>query len=292
MAIDPSRSKRDVESYPMRSTSKSLLSSALLGVACIVSVTSSVQAGAGLTSHQAVYDITLAEAHSRTGISDMNGRLVFQFAGSKCDGYTSDMRFVLRIQLPDDVRVTDQQTATFESGDGSDFQFITKTYTDSVLDRETKGSASLNKRGTKVTLKKPEPIDVSLGASNFPTAHLEEVLEHARAGDRFYETTLFDGSEGADRLISTSVVIGARKAASGDNKIEDLKSVDYWPVSIAYFDPLKETGGESMPEYRMDFRLYDNGITSDLVLDYGDFSLNAEMKELKMLDAPSCDAVK
>lgn len=241
-----------------------------------------------LAAHRAVYDISLAQAHSRTGISDMNGRLVFQFAGSKCDGYTSDMRFVLKIELPDDVRVTDQQTATFESGDGSDFQFVTKSFTDAVLDRETRGTASRKEGGLVVNLNKPEPLDVSLELSNFPTAHLQEVLKHATRGDRFFETSLFDGSEGADRNISTSVVIGDWQEAV-DHKIDALEKLGHWPVSIAYFDPLKETGGESLPEYRMDFRLYDNGITSDLVLDYGDFALNAEMINLEMLDVAACE---
>lgn len=241
-----------------------------------------------LAAHRAVYDISLAQAHSRTGISDMTGRLVFQFAGSKCDGYTSDMRFVLKIQLPDDMRVTDQQTATFESGDGSDFQFVTKSFTDAVLDRETRGTASHNDSNLIVNLNKPEPLDVSLEPSNFPTAHLQEVIKHAKEGDRFFETSLFDGSEGADRIISTSVVIGEWQEAV-DHKIEALKTLGHWPVSIAYFDPLKETGGESLPEYRMDFRLYDNGITSDLVLDYGDFALNAEMTNLEMLDVAACE---
>lgn len=270
----------------MRNTIKTSILGAVFAYSVLAP--SLAMSSAHLASHRAVYDISLAQAHSRTGISDMTGRLVFQFAGSQCDGYTSDMRFVLKIQLPDDVRVTDQQTATFESGDGADFQFVTKTYTDAMLDRETRGTATHDDSNMIVNLNKPEPMDVSLEPSNFPTAHLQEVLKNAQEGERFFETSLFDGSEGADRLISTSVVIGDWQDAV-DHKIDALKQLGHWPVSIAYFDPLKETGGESLPEYRMDFRLYKNGITSDLVLDYGDFALNAEMTKLEILDVATCD---
>ncbi|MGL4404351.1 MAG: EipB family protein, partial [Notoacmeibacter sp.] len=54
--------------------------------------------------HRAVYDIKLDSASEQSGIAGMDGRLVFQFDGSACDGYTMNMRFVLRMQLPDDLR--------------------------------------------------------------------------------------------------------------------------------------------------------------------------------------------
>jgi hypothetical protein len=70
-----------------------------------------------------------------------------------------------------------------------------------------------------------------------------------------------------------------------------LKDMSYWPVTIAYFDPLSETGGESLPEYRIGFKLYDNGITRDLTMDYGDFALSGTLANLEMLaPAKPCDA--
>ena len=250
-----------------------------------LAVATSAEAAVALQPHLAVYDISLDKAAERTGIDAMDGRLVFEFGGSSCDGYTTNMRFVLRMQLPDTLRVTDQQTATYEKGDGSEFTFVTRTFTDRQLDREIKGSARKSDDGIDVVLEKPDPLDVSVGASHFPTMHLQDLLERARAGENFYETTLYDGSDDADRLVMTSVVIGKKGTLSDDEAgkaAADLQGETFWPVSIAYFDPTKETGGEEMPQYRINFKLLENGITKDLVLDYGDFVLNGSLASLEI----------
>ncbi|NJR13021.1 MAG: cell envelope integrity EipB family protein [Phyllobacteriaceae bacterium] len=238
--------------------------------------------------HRAVYDVKLDRAEERSGISGMEGRLVFQFEGSACDGYTMNMRFVLRMQLPEDVRVTDQQTTTFESGDGSEFNFVTKTFTDQKLDKELRGAAIRDADSIDVTVEKPDEVDVTLETSQFPTMHLAELVKKAKAGETFYETTLFDGTDDGDRLLVTSVVIGKLTEPKPDDlelaKADAIKALPYWPVTIAYFDPLEETGGEAEPQYRIGFKLHENGITRDLTMDYGDFALTGRLAELKMLE--------
>ena len=256
--------------------------------------TTPVLANSVFTPHRAVYDIKLERSTEQSGISGMDGRLVFQFDGSACDGYTMNMRFVLRIQLPEALRVTDQQTTTFESGDGKEFNFVTKTFTDQKLDKELRGSASRDADGIAVDVEKPDPIDVTLEPSQFPTMHLAELIERAQAGETFYETSLFDGTDQGDRLMKTSVVIGKKTANAKDDaelvKAVPLKDQEFWPVTIAYFDPTEETSGESEPQYRITFKLYENGITRDLEMDYGDFALKGAMTELDMLPEVACEA--
>jgi len=70
-----------------------------------------------LVPHRAVYDLTLDRADEKSGISGLTGRMVYEFNGSACDGYTTNFRFVTRIDMDEQPqRVTDQQTTTFESG--------------------------------------------------------------------------------------------------------------------------------------------------------------------------------
>ena len=60
-----------------------------------------------------------------------------------------------------------------------------------------------------------------------------------------------------------------------------------WPVSVGYFDPTKPTKddfGEEMPSYQMSFTLYENGVTNDLVMDYGDYALGGSLKTIEPLD--------
>ena len=276
-------------------TASRIFRAGLLAGLAVAAAAGTAHATPLFAAHRAVYEVTLDKAEDRTGISDMNGRLVFEFDGSKCDGYTMSMRFVLRMQLPEDTRITDQQTTTYESGDGNEFRFVTKTFTDQKLDQEIRGSAEREPDAVVVTLQKPDPLDVSLKSSQFPTMHLAEMIEKAKAGVHFYETTLFDGSDEADRLMLTSVVIGDRtEPQKGDDETSHagaMKDKAYWPVSIAYFDPLKETGGEALPQYRINFKLYENGITRGLVMDYGDFILKGELSDLTLLPVDaSCPA--
>lgn len=67
-----------------------------------------------LIAHRAVYDLELKDASDRSGIEGMTGRMVYEFTGSACQGYKTDFRFVTQINTGDAVRMTDQQTTTFE----------------------------------------------------------------------------------------------------------------------------------------------------------------------------------
>lgn len=253
------------------------------------------QSAAVLAPHRAVYDLKLDKATERSGISGISGRMVYEFNGSACEGYTVTFRFVTEIDTADNSRVTDQQTTTFEDGEGKTFNFVTKSYVDQTLDRELRGEASKETDAVEVKLDKPQEMDVKLQATQFPTQHMLELLDKAEKGDTFYETTLFDGSDEADKVMTTTVVIG--KPASekqGDPELPVLKALGgdrFWPVDIAYFD-LQGEGGEETPDYRISFKLHANGLTRDLVMDYGDFSMTGTLVDLNMLpqSKETCEA--
>lgn len=244
-----------------------------------------------LVPHRAVYDLSLDEASDRSGITGISGRMVYEFNGSPCEGYTVTFRFVTRISTGETSRVTDQQTTTFEDGDGKSFNFVTRTFVDQSPEREIKGVARLDAKGVTVKLDKPEHQTIDLDRTQFPTQHLKELIGKANAGETFYETSLFDGSEDADRIMTTTIVIGKEEnAEKTDPELVAMKSFakdPYWPVEIAYFD-LSE--GEEMPSYRISFKLHDSGITRDLTMDYGDFSITGRLVDLALFDtqADSC----
>ena len=43
-----------------------------------------------------------------------------------------------------------------------------------------------------------------------------------------------------------------------------------------------------MPVYRISFELYENGVSRDLKLDYGDFALRGELKTLDVQTPSAC----
>ncbi|MEZ5811474.1 MAG: cell envelope integrity EipB family protein [Rhizobiaceae bacterium] len=244
-------------------------------------------AGGPLAAHRAVYDIALKQANDRSGITGVAGRMVYEFNGSACEGYTVSFRFVTQIDTNETSRITDQQTTTYEDAAGKTFSFATKSFVDSRLDREVRGTANIEAGKTNVDLVKPDETRIELDKTLFPTQHLVDLLERASHGETFYETTIFDGSDGADQVMTTTVIVGKPDA---DDKSDPEKSAlgtmggqKYWPVTIAYFDP-EASGGEELPVYRISFKLYANGITRSILMDYGDFSMTGKLVDLSVFD--------
>lgn len=248
-----------------------------------------------LAPHRAVYDLVLDQASDRSGITGLSGRMVYEFNGSACEGYTVKFRFVTQIATQENSRLTDQQTTTFEDGEGKSFSFVTKSFVDQNLESEVKGTATREANGLKVALEKPTSSTVDLAKTQFPTAHLVELIGKAEKGETFYETNLFDGSESADKVMTTTVIVGKKaEAPQGDPEIAALAGLakdKYWPVDIAYFDESKGDG-EEVPEYRISFKLHENGLTRDLVMDYGDFSMTGKLVDLSLFPVPQGDCKK
>jgi hypothetical protein len=244
-------------------------------------------AAPALQAHRAVYDVTLNKASDRSGITGISGRMVYEFNGSACEGYTAKFRFVTQIVTNDNTRLTDQQTTTFEDAEGKTFSFVTKSFVDQNLDKEVRGIATKDPKGLKVDIDKPEKSSMELAATQFPTQHLVEMIGKAEKGENFYQTNLFDGSEDANKVMTTTVVVGkkteADKADPEAPALAKLATDKYWPVDIAYFDDSAQNG-EEVPEYRISFKLHENGITRDLIMDYGDFSMRGKLVNLSLFD--------
>src|SRR5690606_12972576 len=104
------------------------------------------------------------------------------------------------------------------------------------------------------------------------------------------------GSEDADKAMTTTVVVGKQTTTTNaDPEFKALNALGaekFWPVDIAYFDETSPEGGEDTPEYRISFKLYENGRTRDLQMDYVDFVISGRLVDLAVFepDAKSpCD---
>ncbi|CDM58237.1 MULTISPECIES: cell envelope integrity EipB family protein [Rhizobium] len=243
----------------------------------------------GLVAHRAVYDLELKDASERSGISGMSGRMVYEFGGNYCTGFTTNFRFVTQIDTGDAVRVSDQQTKTFENLKDRRFTFDTKSFTDEQLDKEVNGAAQDQAEGVKVALTQPTSKELQLAASRFPTEHMLDVIQNAKAGKRLFEARVFDGSDDGDKALVTTTVVGKQVAPAVDEadagNAGAFAKAAFWPVTISYFN--ENTKTDALPVYRMSFKLYENGITRDLTLDYGDFVLSGRLAKLELLDSTS-----
>ncbi len=250
----------------------------------------------GLAAHRAVYEMTLERRSDRADVADAAGRLVYEFAGTKCEGFSSRFRLVLRMANSDGTgRITDMRTTSFEDGEGKSYDFVNQNLIDNRKVEDTKGVARHDGGSTRVTVAQPKAGAVDLpGSALFPTEHMAAVLEAAKAGRSVSEIDLFDGSDGGSRVFRTTVVIGPEQTGPDDTGAEPAAAGSpltvakrRWSVDISYFDPNK-TGTDATPEYQLGFLLYENGVSRRLRLDYGDFTLAGTLSRLEALPTASC----
>lgn len=258
----------------------------------LLSLSPALAAGpSGLVAHRAIYDLELKDATDRSGIAGMFGRMVYEFEGSDCTGFTTNFRFVTQIDTGDATRMSDQQTKTFEDLTKRTFKFETKSFTDEQLDKDVRGAAMDESKGVKVDLQQPTARQIDLAESRFPTEHMLDIIHNAKLGKNFFEARVFDGSDDGDKSLVATTVVGKSETPKSDDADADkagaFAKTAFWPVTIAYFN--EKSTGDAMPVYRMSFKLYENGITRDLTMDYGDFVLTGKLTKLEMLDAKACN---
>lgn len=249
----------------------------------------------GLTPHRAVYELALARRGDRSEITAVGGRLVFEFSGSVCEGWSSRFRLVTRLTNSDGTpRVTDMRTTSFEDGEGKTFEFVNQNLVDGRVVEDTKGSARHDGGSVRASITAPETRGYDLpGSALFPTEHMVEIVEAAKAGRSVAEIDLYDGTEGGARHTRTTVIIGREQTGADDvaGEAEAVKTLTAgkrrWQIDISYFDPTKEAG-DATPDYQLGFLLYENGVSRRLKLDYGDFAISGSLTAIDGTAAAPC----
>ncbi|KZM50288.1 cell envelope integrity EipB family protein [Labrenzia sp. OB1] len=248
-----------------------------------------------LVPHRAVYDMKLGDMEEQSGIAGLNGRMVYDFSGSACEGYSVNFRFVTEFQDANGgSQITDLQTTSFEEPKAASYQFLSKTFVDQELVEATRGTARAGAGAKTVELKEPSEKSLEIGREVlFPTEHLLTVLKSADEGVHFLAANIYDGAETGEKVYATTTVIGARTLspvkAGAQGPEAPLSGLHYWPVTVAYFDPAEENAsGELLPVYQLSFWLYENGISGKLKLDYGDFTIQGQMAALELYDEVEC----
>lgn len=247
--------------------------------------------------HRAVYDISLARTGAASGVNELDGRLVYELKGSTCDGFEQSMRFVTRTATQDgELQVTDLRTTSWEDAPAKRLKFTSRNYQNAKLSEETQGDAKRSDTGSPATVEivKPSRSESGLPANvYFPIQHSMAVIQAARRGNLMLAADLYDGSDSGRKVYSTSTIIGnERKAGSARfpelaGSGERLAQTASWPVSISYFEK-KSTKGDAVPSYEMSYRFHENGVTSELTIDHGEFAFKGKLKELTFLPAGTC----
>jgi hypothetical protein len=250
-----------------------------------------------LVPHRAVYDLSLGETRGNSQVAAVRGRIVYDFSGSACEGYTLDFRQVSELDSGEGKTSTsDLRSTTWEDAQAKTFKFNSENYIDESLVDSVDGHADRAASATEVALTKPEQKNFDVdSAVVFPTQHMRRAIEAAHAGKTILEFPVYDGSETGEKIFNTLTVIG-RKIAPDERKHDDvaaneaqLATVPRWPVTISYFDTGKKAQtDDETPAYAISFELYDNGISRALSLDYNDFVVTGKLTSLEIKEPKPC----
>jgi hypothetical protein len=250
-----------------------------------------------LAPHRAIYDLTLEQTRGNSQVAGVRGRILYDFDGNACDGYSLEFRQVSQLDSGENSESTnDQRSTTWEDAGAKSFKFTSQNFINDKLTEAVDGHAERSEAGTAVDLTKPEQKTLDLDAKVvFPTEHMVRAIAAARAGKTILNFPVYDGSDTGDKVFDTLTVIG-RKIAAGERRHDDaaanepkLASVARWPVTISYFDKSKKTeGSEQTPAYAIGFELYENGISRALTLDYNDFVVSGKLSSLEIKEPKPC----
>ena len=261
-----------------------------------------------ISPHRALYSLSLESSKSGSGVVDASGAMIYEW-GETCDAWTVQQRFRLRLVYEDTDPVELSSTlVSWESKDGLRYRFNERRLRNGQADEEVRGEAHLDGsgKGGKADFTKPDSTSLTLAPNVlFPTAHTLLLIERAAAGDNFLTRDVFDGAT-QDNASQISAVIGPRidSAATGDkttagtkdnkaaadnknNKVVKSPLIERpsWRVRLAFF-PADTKSDE--PDYELGMRLFDNGVSGDMSLDYSDYVIRAKLDEIEPLSKPAC----
>jgi hypothetical protein len=243
-----------------------------------------------LQPHVAVYDLSLLKARDRVGITGVNGRLAIEVTGSECEDWTVNFRMVSQFFSDDQTtRLLDTQSSTWEAGDGNSINVSQRHFVDSSLDSESKVTASKDAEGrAHGAVDKPQPQEFELEKGTiFPVMHLHKLLEAAGHGKLLDKSSVFDGTEGSKSYTATTVIGRSREKGEQrtrllSNAAEQLKAVRAWPAVISYYDQGQGQNNDGLPSYEVAVEMFENGVSGDMAIDYGDYSLDAKLAKLEL----------
>lgn len=256
-----------------------------------------------LANHRAVYDLSLAESSGTRAVESARGRIVIDFTGDACKGYTMQTRQVTVLESGETgSRTSDLRNSTFESADGRSYRFKTDTVLNGTPGQAVDGTAESTSDILKVKLKEPKRDQYqNAGEVLFPTVHMRRLIQAAREGQSTVSVKVFDGSDDGRKVYDTLAVIGRQapapaagdkvasgkaesdKAAERDKPLQGaMAAMPRWPVTLSYYVPGE---GERTPIYVLSFDLYENGVSGALRLNYGEFAVVGDLTRLDTMPA-------
>jgi hypothetical protein len=284
---------------PSRNVRSLLWTAAVVALASnFATAQANAAAGGPFLSHQALYELSLVKSRGTNSINSARGRILYNFSGSACEGYTSEFRQVSELDSGEGkLTLSDLRSTSWEDGAGKSYRFKIDARMNDADSSPVDGVAE--RTGDHITVKLKQPVAKTFtldGSTVFPTEQIQRIIAAAKDGKSLLELTVYDGSDNGEKVYNTLTVIG--QPIPGDRTIEApdpsttndaMKSLTRWPVTVSYYDrDAKVAEGEQTPVYAMSFELFENGVSRALVLDYNDFVISGALGKFDVKDSKPC----
>ncbi|MCB9973350.1 MAG: DUF1849 family protein [Rhodospirillales bacterium] len=249
-----------------------------------------------MVPHKALYEITMVSAASGSQVVNISGNMFFEWKPT-CDAWTTDHRFNLTYEYADSpaMQIT-SDFSTWESRDGKSFDFSSRRSRDGELYEELRGHVDRLEDGSgKAVYSLPENLSFDLPKGFvLPMQHTLDILSVIdKSNSPFVNRVLFDGSdtEGpieVNAFIGKSVNAMARLPVNAELDVS-LLNAPARDIRMAFF-PLLDQETESS-DYEMNAVFHDNGVISDMMIDYHEFSIHQKLIALEKTKIDlNCDA--
>lgn len=255
-------------------------------------LTASSGFSAGLVAHRAIYDLVLDAEHPGTQVDKASGRIAFQLTGNECEGYSIMLRQVTALDTGEGQEtVSDLRNESWENATATSYRFKTQNYVNEQIREDVVGSVIRQKSGAlAIRVTKPKLANFTLPAKVYlPTQHTRAMLASAERGENLLSAEIYDGSPDGRKIYQTLTVIGApvKHDSQTPPPSPALAELKRYPVVTSYFEVAKN---DRLPAYTLSFDLYENGVSTALRLNYGNFALKGKLLTVELLPQKPCTA--
>lgn len=239
-----------------------------------------------IAPHRAIYKMTLGKVKAGSSISGVSGTMLFDW-GDACDGWAVQQHMQLHfIHAEGDETDVSSAVVTWESKDGTRYNFNVRRLNNGEEDESYKGRAEIDAKGegsARYVLPKDKKDVRITGGTIFPSAHTKLIIDNAMKGEKLFTRRVFDGSD-EEGSADVSAFIGPKLE---DNQIKPsgealpkspLLGSAAWPVRLAFYKPDTQA---SEPDYEMDLVLQANGVARSMSVDYGDFMVTGTLASIE-----------
>lgn len=248
---------------------------------------------AGLIPHKALYKIDMIGKKSSAQVLNVSGKMMYEWR-SDCFAWVSDHNLDVVYDYADTSAVRIQSNfSTYETLDGLEMNFSTRKKRNGVPFEDLRGYANLKDKEVEFSI--PEGLTQDLPEDTlFPMSHTLQVLKRMKAGERFFASTIFDGSDKRGPIFVNTFMGSAKQPPSELFENTDLDQAllktPARDIRLSFFP----SGSDSpaLPEYEMSVVLHKNGVISDMVIEYEDFTVSQTLIGLEEQDNTCTEELK